>query len=95
MYRALTHFTDLQDDNHKYLAGDEFPRKGLKVSDERLEELLTDKNRRHKPMIEEVKEESKAIEESVEEKPKTEVKKPATTKKTSNAASGRKKANAK
>lgn len=94
MYRALTHFTDLQDDNYKYRAGDEFPRKGLKVSDERLKELLTDNNRRHKPVIEEVKEEPKIVEEPVE-KPKEEVKKPATTKKTSGAANGRKKANAK
>ena len=95
MYRALTHFTDLQDDNYKYHAGDEFPRKGLKVSDERLKELLTDKNRRHKPMIEEVKEEPKAVEEPVEEKPKEEVKKPATTKKNSGATNSRKKTNAK
>lgn len=95
MYRALTHFTDLQDDNYKYRAGDEFPRKGLKVSDERLEELLSDKNRRHKPVIEEVKEEPKIVEEPVEDKPKEEVKKPAAAKKTSGAANSRKKANAK
>ena len=56
-YRAVTTFTDLQDNNHMYQAGDLFPRKGFKVSDERLVELSTDKNRRHKPVIEEVLEE--------------------------------------
>jgi len=67
MYKVLVNFTDLQDNNHKYLAGDTFPRKGIKVSQERLDELLTDKNRRHKPMIEEVKEEPAEI---PEEQPK-------------------------
>ena len=62
-YRAVTTFTDLQDNNYKYQAGDLFPRKGFKVSDERLAELSTDKNRRHKPVIEEV------LEEKTEEKP--------------------------
>lgn len=50
-YKVITNFTDLQDDNHKYIAGDTFPRYGYKVSPERLEELSTDKNRRRKPMI--------------------------------------------
>ena len=70
MYKVLVNFTDLQDNNYRYHAGDKFPRKGAKVSDERLEELSTDKNRRHKPMIKEVEdikefipEESKASEE--------------------------------
>lgn len=60
MYKALTTFTDLQDNNYRYQAGDTFPRKGIKVSDERIAELLSDNNRRHKPVIEEiVKEEPK------------------------------------
>ena len=90
MYRALMHFTDLQDNNYKYQAGDVFPRKGLKVSDERLNELLSDKNRRHKPVIEKVEEPKEEI--KPEEKPTEEVKKPAPAKK---PASGRKKTNAK
>ena len=67
MFKALTTFTDLQDNNYKYQAGDIFPRDGLEVSEERLEELATDKNRRHKPVIEkiegEVKEELPVAEE--------------------------------
>lgn len=57
-YKALTTFTDLQDDNHRYHAGDTFPREGLEVSDERLEELSSDKNRRHKPVIEKIEDDS-------------------------------------
>lgn len=53
MYRAIVRFVDLQDNNHLYQAGDIFPREGTKVSDKRLQELLSDANRRHKPMIEE------------------------------------------
>lgn len=88
MYKALTTFTDLQDNNYRYQAGDTFPRKGIKVSDERIAELLSDKNRRHKPVIEEiVKEEPK------KEDAKPAPKKPTTTKKP--ATGGRKKADAK
>lgn len=60
MYKVLKHFTDLQDNNYKYQAGDVFPRKGLKVSAERLNELLTSNNRRNEPMICEVEDEPKA-----------------------------------
>lgn len=71
MYKVLKHFTDLQDNNFKYNAGDTFPRKGLKVSAERLNELLTSNNRRNEPMICEVEDEPKAS------KPKAEPKKKA------------------
>lgn len=80
MYKALTTFTDLQDNNYKYQAGDTFPRKGLKVSDARIKELLSDKNRRNKPVIEEIVEE---VKEEI---------KPAPTKK---STGGRKKTDAK
>lgn len=56
MYKVLRYFTDLQDNNYPYKAGDEFPRKGLNVTAERLEELSTGKNKRGIPVIEEVKE---------------------------------------
>ena len=84
MYKALTTFTDLQDNNYKYQAGDTFPRKGLKVSDTRIKELLSDKNRRNKPVIEEIVEE-------VKEEIKEEIK-PAPAKK---STGGRKKTDAK
>lgn len=57
MYRVIKHFVDLQDNGHKYRVGDEFPREGLKVSEERIEELASDKNRRKIPLIEKVEDE--------------------------------------
>lgn len=67
MYEVITSFTDLKDNNYKYQVGDKFPHDGIEVSKERIEELLTDKNRRHKPMITEVVE-KKAEEAKTEEK---------------------------
>ena len=70
MYKVIVQFTDLQDHNHKYLPGETFPRAGLVVSEARLVELSTDKNRRHKPMI-------KAIDETpvkASEKPENDAK---------------------
>ena len=63
MYRAIKSFRDLQDNNYLYQAGDIFPRDGMKVPAKRIEELITNKNRRGEPMIELVDEEVK------EEKP--------------------------
>ena len=79
MYKAIKSFSDLQDNRHKYLVGDIFPRKGLSVSDERIAELSTNNNRRGEPMIAEVIEEKK----KEEPKPKatTTAKKTTTTKK--------------
>lgn len=70
-YRVIKAFTDLQDNNHRYHTGEIFPRDGVKVSESRLKELSSNRNRRHEPMIEEVAEEEKA-------EPKSE---PKTTKK--------------
>lgn len=50
-YRAIRYFKDAKDDNRAYKVGDVYPRPGLEVSEERLEELLTNKNRRGTPMI--------------------------------------------
>ena len=54
-WRVKVRFIDLQDGNHRYIAGDTFPRDGVEVSSERIEELATDKNRRGIALIEEVK----------------------------------------
>lgn len=51
MYEVIHFFTDLQDFNHPYNVGDTFPRNGLKVSNERLNELSSSKNRQGKPLI--------------------------------------------
>lgn len=75
MYKVLEHFTDLQDNRFEYNPGDEFPREGLKVSDERIKELSTDQNKRHRPVIEIIKETVK-VEEKVEKKAEPKAEKP-------------------
>lgn len=68
-YTVIRDFTDLQDNNFKYRVGDEFPRPGAKVSDERIDELSTTKNRKGLPMIQEIEEPEEPAEktESIEE----------------------------
>lgn len=51
MYRVIKSFTDAQDDMHVYLAGDTYPREGLKVSEERVAELSSKANRRGEVLI--------------------------------------------
>ena len=55
MYKVITGFVDLQDNNYPYAIGDKFPRKGKRVSKKRLAELSSDKNKRGIPLIQEVK----------------------------------------
>ena len=50
-YSVIRHFTDLQDNNHKYKEGATYPREGYEPSAERIEELSTDKNRLKTPLI--------------------------------------------
>lgn len=53
MFKVIKRFVDLQDDNHVYDVGDRFPRRGIRVSPERLQELLSSDNRRGIPLIKE------------------------------------------
>lgn len=53
-YKVIEFFTDLQDFNHPYNAGDLFPRAGKVVSEERLQELSGFQNRQRRPLIEPV-----------------------------------------
>lgn len=55
MYKVIHYFTDLQDNNHPYNVGDNFPRKGMEVTQERLAELAGKDNKQGKPLIELVK----------------------------------------
>lgn len=55
MYKVIKSFNDLTDGRYTYNKGDTYPRKGLKVSDERIQELSTDANRRGEPLIKEIK----------------------------------------
>ena len=50
-YRAVRHFVDLQDNKHVYNIGDEYPRKGLVVDRQRINELLGVDNKQHRPVI--------------------------------------------
>ncbi len=61
MYKVLRRFEDLQDNRHLYQPGDEFPRAGLKVSEERIDELSSSKNRRRVPLIKFEKDPQKEI----------------------------------
>lgn len=56
MYRVIEYFEDLQDNGQPYNVGDVFPKGDKEVTKERLNELATDKNRRHIPLIEKVEE---------------------------------------
>lgn len=62
-YRVISYFEDLQDDKHPYEVGDTYPRKGLKVTDDRIAELMGSDNRQKKPLIEEDTKESKSTNE--------------------------------
>lgn len=56
MYKVIKRFKDLQDNDHIYHAGDTFPREGVEVSEDRINELSSDVNRRGEPLIEAVPE---------------------------------------
>lgn len=68
MYKVIKKFHDLQDATktkngmiyHEYNVGDKFPRKGMNVSEERLEELAGEGNKQGVPLIELVEEEATA-----------------------------------
>jgi len=51
-YAVLTSFTDLEDDEHLYLAGkDHYPRDGYTPTDGRITQLQGAKNKLKKPII--------------------------------------------
>lgn len=63
-YEVISFFTDLRDYDYPYNVGDEFPRQGVTVSEERLAELSSNKNKQHRPLI-------KAVETIEKEKTET------------------------
>ena len=70
MYKVIKHFIDLHDSDHSYNEGDIFPREGVDVSKERIEELAGSNNKQHTPMIELVEETpDNATKTDVDEKP--------------------------
>lgn len=52
-YVAIRDFKDLQDGGYVYIKGDPYPREGKYVSEERIQELLSNKNKMGKPVIKE------------------------------------------
>jgi len=53
-YEVINDFKDLQDNDKIYLKGDRFPKPAnKKVSEDRIQELLSDKNKQGKPVIKE------------------------------------------
>lgn len=56
MYEVIKYFTDLQDNDRPYAAGDIFPRSGLVVTEERYAELAGSNNLQREPLIRLVKE---------------------------------------
>lgn len=56
-YRAIITFSDLQDNQHIYKVGSDYPRDGSQVTQERINELLGGNNKINRPVIEEYEEE--------------------------------------
>ncbi|SIT91679.1 hypothetical protein [Edaphobacillus lindanitolerans] len=50
-YKVIVDFTDFQDGGHVYRADDPYPRKGAKVSEERVAELSSTENKRNEVLI--------------------------------------------
>ena len=62
MYTVIKHFTDLQDNNYKYVEGDTYPREGYTPTKERIAELASDKNKQKTALIKAINEESSEVE---------------------------------
>lgn len=50
-YVVIKHFIDLQDNNHSYVTGEEYPRAGFKPTKKRIRELMSSENRQGSPLI--------------------------------------------
>lgn len=68
-YVVINYFTDLRDYDHPYNVGDEFPRQGVTVSEERLAELSSSRNKQRRPLIKAVEDTQKAEEPKKPETP--------------------------
>lgn len=67
MYRVTKFFTDLHDNGHPYNVGDAFPRDGVSVTENRLKELASDRNKQGVPLIELVEEAPENVKKQQEE----------------------------
>ena len=66
-YKVIVTFSDLQDCNHIYNKGDEYPRKGYSPSKERVDSLLTGNNLLHTPLVERIEEPKPVVQPVVQE----------------------------
>lgn len=67
MYKVLRDFADAQDNNHRYYAGDVYPRSGYTPSNERLTYLSSANNPLHAPIIVLTEEKTEKVEIPAEE----------------------------
>ncbi len=67
MYRVIKDFTDLHDEDYPYSVGDVFPRYGIAVTKERINELSGSENKQGTPLIKEEKRDADAISEAIRE----------------------------
>jgi hypothetical protein len=69
MFKVVKRFYDLKDNNHAYYEGDIFPHNKVKVSEKRIAELSSNKNKMGVPLIVEIPEKpsKKANKKAVEE----------------------------
>lgn len=69
MFKVVKKFYDLKDNNHAYYEGNIYPHNKVKVSEKRIAELLSNKNKMGVPLIEEIPEKpsKKAIKKAVKE----------------------------
>jgi hypothetical protein len=69
MFKVVKRFYDLKDNNHAYYKGDIFPHNKVKVSEKRIAELSSNKNKMGVPLIVEIPEKpsKKATKKTVEE----------------------------
>lgn len=77
-YRVISYFEDLQDGSHPYNVGENFPRKGVSVTADRIKELSGTQNKRGCALIEEVQE-AAAKPAAVESEPRKRTRKRNTT----------------
>lgn len=54
MYKVIKSFIDLKDERYLYKVGDVYPREGYTPTDERIEELSSDKNKQGVELIKKV-----------------------------------------
>ena len=88
-YLVKVAFYDLQDNNYRYERGDFYPREGLEPTEDRINELSTDANKRGQALITAVKSASKETTEPVKDVEAVKDEKPAKTTKKSAGGKGK------